>query len=245
MNTVIDQCQRTWRRLGVEAEEIASMSEELDADMHAASEDGVTAEAFVGGDPAGFARAWASARGAIRPRWRIVQTAIAAGVGVLPAAAMALLLPLAMTSPWFIRIVDPNNSTLFCISPSCGDPRLNLSNWMIGGWYLICLSVAIAGALGTVSAWLRRCADPARRLTVQVMLIVGPIGALAAGAVARMYDNTSTPPNAWPILFAPLLLGVLAACRWFAVRRSRSEHTTGLMHTEDHPSLIEASYDQM
>ena len=236
MTKVVEDCERTWRRLGVERGEIQAMSEELAADLESARVDGIAAEAFVGGDPVGFARAWASARGVVRPRWRIASTVSAAAVGTLPGAAVALMLGLAVTSPWFIQMVDPDNGTLFCLAPeNCGDAYLALPTPVVAGWYLLALLVAVSGALVTVSAWLRWCADPARRLTLQAILVIGPFGALIAGALARIFDSVWGPAtvdghfrilHAWPTVFIVMMLGLVGAARWWAVKRSRTGLTS-------------------
>ena len=237
MTKVVEECRRTWRRLGVDRGEIEAMSQELAADLESAYADGVAAEAFVGGDPVGFARAWASARGVVRPRWRIASTVSAAAVGKLPGAAVAFMLGLAVTSPWFIEMVDPGNATLVCPVPeNCGGPYLTLPMPVVAGWYLLALLVGVGGALVAVSAWLRWCADSARRLTLRAILVVGPVGALVAGALARIFDSAWGPAtidgyfrilHAWPTVFIVMMLGFIGAARWWAVKRSRAGLTGG------------------
>ena len=87
MQRIVDLCDRTWRKLGVRRLKRETMRDELVSDLAAAELDGVTAETYVGGDPPGFARAWGSARGVVRPRWRIGSTMAAAAVGTVPGAA--------------------------------------------------------------------------------------------------------------------------------------------------------------
>lgn len=250
MNKVVEQCERTWRRLGVEGHEIEGMSQELAADLDSAQADGIAPETFVGGDPVGFARAWASARGAIRPRWRIASTVLAATVGTLPGAAVAFMLALAATSPWFIEMVDPTNPTLTCPRNSgCGSPYLNLPTWALSVWYFLALIVAVAGALLTVSAWLRRCADSARPLTLRVLLVAGPVGALIAGLVARLFDEAWGPAtvdghfrlaHAWPTVFVLMMWVIVGGCRWWSVWWSRSTQPRNTMTTESGPTLVDA-----
>lgn len=245
MTSVITQCDRTWRRLGVASNEIESMRDQLAADLAEAEGDGVSAEAFVGGDPAGFARAWASARGVIRPRWRIVSTVVMATLGALPGVAVAFALPLAVTSGWLIDMVDPDNASLNCdVDPICGNPYLNVPDW-VASWYLVALIISVLGSLAAVSAWLRRCADPARRRTLTAIAIGGPMAALLAAIAARIYDEAWGSWGVdghryilreWPSVFVVLMLASLGALRWWAVLSCR---TGGPLTDPESPELAE------
>ena len=198
------------------------MAAELQGDIDAASEDGVDAMTLVGGDPESFARAWASARGVVRPRWRLVSTVVASLLGMLPGTAMLVIVPLAMTSSWFVSMVDPSNADSgYWYIPF---PLLVLA-------YLVSLVVIYAGALLAVSTWLRRQADPARSRTVKLLAVCLPVVLLLDGVVSRTFDNAfgSTayvdghwrPTHMWPLLFLAILVVGLAAIRWWAVHSVR------------------------
>ena len=77
MTDVVSTCQSTWKRLGVPARARADLDFELRTNLDAAAADGVDATTFVGGNPGGFAREWAMARGLVRARWLVAGCAIA------------------------------------------------------------------------------------------------------------------------------------------------------------------------
>jgi len=235
MTDVIARCRKTWRRLGVPNEAAASMAEELTADLASAEHDGVTPMSYVGGDPDGFARAWASARGVVRPHWRVASTTTVALLAVVPAAAMMLLIPLAITSPWFINIVQPNNPTLYCppqYAGACGDAYLDFPVWLV---WLACGLALLAGyafVLLAVSAWLRRCADPARIATTKLLAVTLPLGVVIDGLISYAFDAAYgrgtvdghiSYTHSWPVVFTLVLVALLAATRWWAVRPQRRQ----------------------
>ncbi|MCZ3389163.1 MAG: hypothetical protein LH645_08600 [Actinomycetia bacterium] len=110
MDDVLRRCRKTWRRLGVSTDATASMTDELRGDLQSARADGITAMTMVGGDPDGFARSWAASRGLVRPKWQIASTTLVAALAMVPGAAMMLVVPLAVTSSWFIEIFDPTRA---------------------------------------------------------------------------------------------------------------------------------------
>jgi hypothetical protein len=207
------------------------MAEELAADLSRANADGVAPMAYVGGDPDAFARSWASARGVVRPRWRVVSTTLIALVAMVPGAAILLVMPLAMTSPWFIQMVDPNNPTLACFSAECPSAYWEAPSLLVGSVYALGIAAIYAGSLAAVSAWLRRDADPARLRTVRSTAVVLPIAMLCDGVLSRMFDDRWghtafvdghwRPAHAWPVLFVVLLAITLAATRAWVVWRGR------------------------
>jgi hypothetical protein len=231
MTDVVGRARRTWRRLGVASDIADDMTAELRSDIAAAERDGVAAMTLVGGDPEGMARSWASARGAVRPRWRIGSTVLLCIIGMIPGAAMMAVIPLAMTSPWFIYMVDPNNPTLACQGDYCGSPYWNppiAALWLAFGGSLLAM---YAGALLAPSAWLRRHADPARPRTVKALAVGLPVLFLVDGVVSRAFDGAygSTayvdghwrPTHMWPLLFALLFVVGVAGIRWWAVHAMR------------------------
>jgi len=84
MTNVVDECRRTWRRLGVPREMAEEMAADVKADIAAAEADGFSAAAVIGADPRAFATAWATERGIVRPRLRLALTAASALVGAVP-----------------------------------------------------------------------------------------------------------------------------------------------------------------
>jgi hypothetical protein len=68
MTGVVATCRSTWKRLGVPARARADLEFELRTNLDAAVADSVDATDFVGGDPSGLAREWATARGLVRAR---------------------------------------------------------------------------------------------------------------------------------------------------------------------------------
>jgi hypothetical protein len=237
MKDVVGRARRTWRRLGVASEVSDDMTAELRADIDAAGRDGVDPMALVGGDPEGFARSWASARGAVRPRWLIGSTSVLGLLGMLPGAAMMAVIPLAMTSPWFIYMVDPNNPTLACDGSWCGSPYWEPSTPVLWIAFGVALLAMYAGSLLAPSVWLRRNADPARPRTLKLLAIWLPVVFIVDGLVSRAFDGALgssayvdghwRPTHMWPLLFGVLLAAGIAAIRWWAVgsmRRSPPPH---------------------
>lgn len=232
MDSVIRECRRTWHRLGVDDEQARAMADELAADLADARSDGVLPVAFVGGDPAGFARAWASARGAVRPRYRILSTTAVALVAMLPAAFVAMFVPLASTSWWFIQIVQPRNQSLFCDTPislgGCAQPMLEDIGVFWAGGYALAASVAWCGALLGASAWLRRVADSARTRTLRALAVALPVGAIVGLALAAFWMRDSSANSSWrtnvgwPLLVVLVIALTIAGTRLWVVRGFRS-----------------------
>lgn len=238
MNDVLRRCRRTWRRLGVSSDAIASMTDELDGDLQSAEADGITAMSMVGGDPDGFARSWAASRGLIRPKWRVGSTTVVASLAMVPGAAMMLVVPLAVTSPWFIEIVNPDDAfpATRVGRGSYSTNYLDLPLWVVLALYGLAIAVGYTGALLATSAWLRRWSDPARLRTVRLLACTLPVGALAAGFAAQAYDDAwgrgrvdgqISLVNSWPIVFVVILVAVIAATRAWAVRVERRRLGSG------------------
>lgn len=232
MNDVLRRCRRTWRRLGVSSDAIASMADELDGDLQSAAADGITAMSMVGGDPDGFARSWAASRGLVRPKWRLASTTFVAAIAMIPGAAMMLVVPLAITSEWFIEIVNPGGTVSDTQSRrgSYSTNYLDLPLWVVLALYGLAIAVGYTGALLATSAWLRRWSDPARLKTLSLLAWTLPFGALTAGVAARIYDDAwgrgmvdgrTSLVNSWPVVFVVIVLGVVAGTRAFAVRGER------------------------
>jgi hypothetical protein len=219
----------------VPSDAIESMTDELDGDLQSARADGISAMTMVGGDPDGFARSWAASRGLVRPKWRIASTTVVAALAMVPGAAMMLVVPLAVTSPWFIEMVNP---TMGLPEPTqrrgtSGTNYLDLPLWVVLTLYGLAIAVGYIGALLAASAWLRRWSDPARLTTVQLLAWTLPFGALVAGVVARAFDEAwgrgivdGAPPfllTSWPTIFVVIVVAALAGTRTWAVRSERQK----------------------
>ena len=234
MSDVPRRCRKTWRRLGVPSDAIESMTDELVGDLQSASADGISDMTMVGGDPDGFARSWAASRGLVRPKWRIISTTFVAALAMVPGAAMMLVVPLAVTSPWFIEMVNPN---MGLPEPAqrrgtSGTNYLDLPMWVILTLYGLAIAVGYIGALLATSAWLRRWSDPARLRTVSLLAWALPFGALVAGVLARAFDEEwgrgmvdgRTPLlTSWPTVFVVIVVAAVASTRAWAVRSERQK----------------------
>ena len=238
MSDVVAQARRPWRRLGVAPDVEDELAAELRGDIDAAAEDGVDAMALVGGDPDAFARSWASARGAVRPRWRLGSTATAALLGMIPGAAILVVVPLAMTSSWFIAMAVPNNpSATYWLPPAP----------LVAAVYGLGLVAIYSGALLAASAWLRRHGDPARPRTLRLLAMWLPVILVVDGVVSRAFDGAFgrsahvdghwRPLHMWPLLFIALLALGIAAVRWWAVHSARRPEPTTPAEPKLEPAL--------
>lgn len=230
MNDVLRRCRRTWRRLGVSSDAIASMTDELDDDLQSAEADGITAMSMVGGDPDGFARSWAASRGLIRPKWRVGSTTVVASLAMVPGAAMMLVGPLAATSWWFAEMVGASPDTQGRRSSGSYGTVLEPPIWGILALYGLAIVVGYIGALLATSAWLRRWSDPARLRSVRLLAWTLPVGALLAGLAAEAIDRAqfrsavtgqAAPMISWPTAFVVIVAASVAGARAWAVRSER------------------------
>ena len=198
-NPIVKTAQRTWQRLGVPPGDASQMSRELEADLAAAEADGRDPEQYVGGDPAGFARAWAASRGLVRAKRRTVTVAAAGLAGLLPGAALAVL---AVTLPSSVVFNDMigNRSFLTATADTGGvtgiDYRCAIPVDMLGliayAGYLIGAVISVTGCYAAVSAVLRLRADPLRTRTLRLLARLGPLiilGAYMAGVSASSRND--------------------------------------------------------
>lgn len=184
MDDVLQTCRRTWRRLGLTRAEIDAMSEELRSDLIAAEAEGVAPQEYLGGDAAGVARAWASSRGLVRPRYHVIGVMAVALLVTVPMLFAASYIYLASTSAYVADLFNPGWDMVEP-APYDGDgavrPFVSVPLWLFLGWYI---AAAVAGAAGVVlgvSAYLRRWADPARVTTLRVLAVMLLPAAVAAG----------------------------------------------------------------
>jgi hypothetical protein len=187
---VLGICTRTWRRLGVPRADIEAMQAELLDDLEAAYADGVDPQAYVGGDAAGLARAWASARGLVRPRYRVIGCALVALAVIVPMMFAASFLYVATTSAYVADLLQPGwDWNEVPAPPELGDgyprPFVSWPLWLFVGWYVAAAFAGMAFVLLAVSAYLRIWADPGRRATVRALAVAFlPLAALSGFVVA-------------------------------------------------------------
>lgn len=194
MSDVLLTCRATWKRLGVPASARADLESELTADLAEAESDGVTAAAFVGGDPAAFARDWAVARGLVRARWRVLEcvavAAVAGGVGL--AAAYVLLWP-----AWMHQLFDLQAEVPV--------------TWF--GLYLHAFSWFVLSVLVAVGLFLMVARDRLVVHTVVVLLVASPLTLWISAVLAARLDGvhgTGRGVVLLAVLFA-VLVGALRA----------------------------------
>lgn len=223
MRDVLRECKRNWRRLGVPAQVSAEMAEELQAELIAATAEGVPAMAFVDGDPAGFAHAWASARGVVRGRRRLIRICVGAFVGAIPGALTGLFVAYGVGSTEFARLFQDRTT-----ANGIGDANLSLPTWLVLPLYMMSGLLSYLGALAAVSAALRSVDDPARPSTARRLRSALPVGGAAGVAAAVWYGSTTGFNTDWPhpgveaALAAAGVLGAVVASRRGSVRRQPS-----------------------
>ena len=181
MNEIVTTCRKTWRRLGVPRAQADAMASELAADLASAAEDGVDPWSYVASDPKGFASGWAEARGLVRPRRRILTTAVAAVLGAIPGAFFGLFVAYGLSSDAFAEIFGDEVHVGGDLYETVFEPPelLLLALYALGG------VIAYAGALAAVAAILRWRLDPAASPTVRLLAALLP-AALVAAVVASM-----------------------------------------------------------
>lgn len=233
MNSVIDECRRTWRQLGVRGTVIDELSAELEADLADADADGISADAFVGHDAKALAQQWATERGLARARLRLVTTAMVAVVGAIPGASIGLFAvyglstgQLAETFGEQVRVGENASMPFF-------EPPL----WMILGFYSLASVFAAAGTLLAVRAVLSWQEDPAlnrttRLLTWWALPAVGLAVACAMSFAAYRDFGTDQATVIGDAVVAAVAYGVLlGAVRALAVLRSRERSDGGYVAT--------------
>lgn len=228
MTDVVRTCRRTWRRLGVTRTARAELAAELSADLDQASADGIDPVAYVG-DARELALDWATARGLVAARPRLLTAALAAMAGALPGAAVALFAAYGLSSTGLARLAG---LPVFCVDAACTvteqrdvfDPPV----WLLLLFYGTGALFASAGAVAAVAALLRRHLDPAIDATIRLLVRAVPAGTVvvlvAAIGVAAIADlPTDGPLVAVAIIAVPAALSLtVALARLRAVRAWRS-----------------------
>jgi hypothetical protein len=172
------------------------MSADLESELVAAAQDGVSPADFVAGDAAAFATEWALGRGVTRTRPRVIGSAIAAVAGAIPGTGFALFVAFGMSSEAFAELL----------------PRLNGYLGSSGTWLLLVLyavgaAFAYAGAVAGVGAYLRWRADTAVARTLQLLIVALPFGTAAAIGSAMALAWTQDFSTAGAVVLSEALVG--------------------------------------
>ncbi|MFC0038032.1 hypothetical protein [Actinomadura rayongensis] len=212
---IVRRCRRTWLRIGVPAGDVADMTAELAADLAAAEADGRDPDSYVGGDPAGFARAWASERGVVPVRSRVGRLMAAGVLGGLPGALAGLFAVFGLQSETFAQVLGR------------GDRAVELPSNLLVAAQLAAAFFAWAGILGATSAVLRFHADALRRPTVRALAWVlpaaGVVAAVVVGGAARVLHYPYGTRYVLAEMIAPVVIvaAAVAGTRLGVTRRRR------------------------
>jgi hypothetical protein len=179
VKSVVETCKGTWRRAGVRPDVAAEMAADLEADLAAAAADDVSAEEYVGHDPRAFALAWATERGVVEPRPRLVSTAFAALAGAVPGTGFALFVAYGLSSSGMAEILGGS-----------GGQALSLPPLLLVALYGLGAVFAYAGALAAVYAVLRWRLDPVAAGTVRSLASLLPGGTAIAIGLAVAFAST-------------------------------------------------------
>jgi hypothetical protein len=222
---VVNQCMRTWRRLGVAKEVAEEMAAELGADLESAAAEGLSATSVVGSDARGFAATWASERGVVRPRLRLTLTAFAALVGAVPGAGFGLFVAYGLSSQAMGSIFGAGE---YRVGNTGYQSPLDVPEWLLLTLYLVGAVFAYAGAVGAVAAVLHWRFDPALARTVRSLATTLPVCTVAAVGAAMLFASTRNFSTSTHMVFADaavaasVLASGVALVRCRAVRRERA-----------------------
>lgn len=233
MTDVVRTCRRTWRRLGVTRAASAELAAELSADLDQAAADGIDPVAYVG-DARELAIDWATARGLVGARPRLLTAALAATAGALPGAAFALFAAYGLSSAGLARLAG---LPVFCVDAACTvteqrdvfDPPA----WLLLLLYGLGALFASAGAIAAVAAVLRRQLDPAIDVTIRALVRAVPVATVVVLVFAIAVASVAGLPADGPLV-AVAIIAVAAAvslsaalARLRAVRAWRSYRVPG------------------
>jgi hypothetical protein len=220
---VVRKCKRAWRRLGVPREVADEMAAELEADLNAAEEAGVSPDRYVGLDPVSFAIKWAEARAVTKPRMRLVGTTAAALIGVVPGVGLALFGAYGLSS----QAIGDMFGAPVRVGENTYQNFFEAPLWLILGFYGVGAIFAYAGGVASVSAFLTWRFDPARARTQRLLVATLPLGMCAAIAATVLFAATQEFGTTASVVFADVFVaGMVFALfvlgvRVSAVRRER------------------------
>jgi hypothetical protein len=197
------------------------MARDLDADLAAAQEDGVSAAEYVGHDPRSFALAWAQERGVIEGRVRLALTVAAALIGAVPGVGLGLFVAYGLTSYTMTEIIGPGRTVTGVQRTLDLPPLVLLALYAVGGVF------AYAGAIAAVAGLLHWTDDPAASLTVRLLGMLLPFGAIASIATTIAFASTRSFSTDHRTVLADVIIAsvvfacAVAAIRFRAVRQQR------------------------
>lgn len=229
MSIVIEECKRTWRRLGVPRPVAEEMAVDLESDLEAAAPEGLSPAAVIGADVRSFAAAWATERGVVRPRLRLATTAAAALVGAVPGAGFALFVAYGLSSEAMGAILGAGE---YRVGDTGYQATLSVPEWLLLLLLLLLYAVgalfAYAGAVGAVAAALHWRFDPALSRTVRALAVGLPLATAAAIAATVAFASTRGFSTALPVVLADVAVAAavfscgVALVRLRAVRQERA-----------------------
>jgi hypothetical protein len=222
---IVDACRREWGRLGVPHDTAEEMAADLSADLAAAAEEGLSAEEYLGASaahPRVLASEWASARGVVRPRWRVPLTVTAAVIGAVPGVSFALFAAYGLSSQAIGEILG--HPARAGTTRPYADPYTP-PTWLLLMLYVLGALFAYAGAVAAVGAALRATGDPATRETVRAMKVGVPLAVIASVAATVGFAASRDFSTAQRVVLAEVMVAgglfalSVAGIRLFTVRR--------------------------
>jgi hypothetical protein len=225
MTQVVDECRRTWRRLGVPREVADEMAADLEADLAAGAAEGYSPAAVIGTDTTAFAAAWATERGVVRPRLRLALTATAALIGAIPGAGFALFVVYGLSSDAMAEIFDGD---VIRVGETAYEPSLSPPDWLLLALYALGAVFAYAGAVGAVAAALHLRLDPVVGRTVRRLAATLPVATVAAVGATILYSSTTNFSTDFNVVVTDVVIATTvfaasaALVRFDTVRRERA-----------------------
>jgi len=228
MAIVIEECKRTWRRLGVAREVADEMAADLESDLAVAAADGVAPAAVIGADVRSFAAAWATERGVVRPRLRLGMTAAAALVGAIPGVGFALFVAYGLSSEAMGEILGAGE---YRVGNAGYQATLSVPEWLLLVLYALGAVFAYAGAVGAVAATLSWRFDPALSRTIRSLALALPVATAAAVGATIAFSSTQGFSTELAVVVADVVVAAamfacgVALTRLHTVRRERERLT--------------------
>jgi len=225
MTKVVNECRRTWRRLGVPQKVVREMAAELEADLAAAAAEGYSPVSVVGAEAKAFAAAWATERGVVRPRLRLALTATAAVLGAIPGAGFALFVVYGLSSDGMAEIFDGD---VIRVGENAYAPPLSPPVWLVLTLCALGAVFAYAGAVGAVAAALHLRLDPVVGRTVHRLAVTLPVATVAAVGATILYSSTTNFSTNFNVVVADVVVATTvfaasaALVRFDTIRRERA-----------------------
>jgi len=225
MTQVVDECRRTWRRLGVPRDVAEEMAADLEADIAAGAAEGYSPAAVIGADTSAFAAAWATERGVVRPRLRLALTATAALLGAIPGAGFALFVVYGLSSDGMAEIFDGD---VIRVGENAYEPSLSPPVWLVLTLSALGAVFAYAGAVGAVAAALHLRLDSVVGRTVHRLAVALPVATVASIGATILYSSTTNFSTDFNVVVTDVVVATTvfaasaALVRFDTVRRERA-----------------------